>query len=195
MARNPHSISTLDEVEHFAASEIFVAAEDRRHPFRNAVLSTVGPKGPDARILVLRKATRTPFNVEFHTDTRSDKVTDIERNGRASVLLWNPELKLQVRLRVDAAMVADRTETAVAWANTPEPARASYNSAFSPGSQMEGTACKPAAQRKPADAKYFGIIRCRVIEMEVVLLRSEGHLRARFVYGEKGRGAASMLVP
>ena len=193
--KSARDISTLDEVENFAISELVEAATNRKHSFRNAVFSTIGDAGPTSRILVLRKATDAPFAIQFHTDTRSGKVTDLRHDSRASVLFWNPDQKIQVRLNVEAEMRSDTSETAAAWKNIPVDARNSYNTDLPPGSKTQGIAWRPAEQRKAADAKFFGIIHGHVTAMEVLVLRREGHLRARFTYGAKGRGMASFLVP
>lgn len=195
MIKKLPSTPSLKEVESFALSEITDAAVDRGHHFRNVVFSTIGDEGVASRILVLRKATSNPFAVQLHTDLRSGKVTELERDGRASILLWNPAIKCQVRLKVEAKTIVKGSDILTAWAETRGPSRASYNTCSAPGSEMDGEYWRPAAQRETANSMYFGIIHCITSEMEVLVLRREGHLRARFKYGFEGRAAACFLVP
>lgn len=185
----------LDGARTFATVEIMRATSDRSHPFRNAVLSTAGIGGAKARIIVLRKATEAPLSVEFHTDIRSSKIEDINNNQRVALLLWHPELKLQVRLRATAELVSEASKIRAAWQKTPRTARLSYNSEAAPGTAISSETWIPADQRTAADLKYFGILKCAVHEMEVLILRSKGHLRARFIYTNGEVVDAQFLVP
>lgn len=96
--------------------------------FRYVNLCTVDVDNrPQARLVVLRSADPKRRTTEIHTDIRSQKWTEIGNNSSATVLGFDPEKGLQLRLQGTAFLYPLETEIAVdAWSRLPSWTRATY---------------------------------------------------------------------
>lgn len=141
---------------------------DRRHPARHPVLATMGPDGPEARILVLRAASRAERVLELHTDALSPKVAQMAAEPRVALHVWVPKDRLQIRMRARAEVGPGDPAL---FASLPEAARANYGGA-APGSALgDGGA--------GGDPARFALIRCTLLEIDALEL-SDPHRRALF---------------
>jgi pyridoxamine 5'-phosphate oxidase len=160
----------------------------REAPARHVVLATVGlDGGPAARTVVLRGADRAAGVVEVHTDLHSAKVAELRRDGRAAVVVWDGERRLQARLSCVVTVLAGDAVAAV-WAQVPDPSRQSYGVVPAPGTPVAGA----LAYDRQADGAVFAVLRCVLHQVDLVHL-GEVHRRAEFarVDGWAGR----WLVP
>jgi hypothetical protein len=148
-------------------------ASEASDPFRFTVLATVGPEGPEARMVGLRMADRTARLVEVHSDARTAKVRAIAHDPRAALLLWDEATQEQLRLSVVIqAIPADP----VRWAAIPEVGRLNYGTDPAPGTPV---VAPEAVTRRPDIAQHMAL-RGRVVAMDAVSLAHDPHRRARF---------------
>ena len=77
------------------------AVTNRSSPFRIPVFMCAYQNQIDGRIVVLRKSNRKNNLLQFHTDLRSPKVGILEKNNKASLLFYDKEEKIQLRVKVD----------------------------------------------------------------------------------------------
>jgi pyridoxamine 5'-phosphate oxidase len=77
------------------------AVTNRSSQFRTPVFICGTQNDFDGRIVVLRKSDQTNKLVQFHSDIRSDKIEKLEKNKKASMLFYDKEEKIQVRLKVE----------------------------------------------------------------------------------------------
>ena len=103
---------------------------DRAAPARHIVLATTGPHGPEARLLVLRATDRTAGTLTLWTDTATAKTAELAQDPRAALLVWDPEARLQIRLR---ARLTLRPGTPAEWSALPDAAKALYGGTPAPG--------------------------------------------------------------
>jgi hypothetical protein len=158
-------------------------AADRRAPARHPVLATAGRDGgAEARILVLRGADRDGARIELHTDRLSGKAAELAADPRAALLVWDAEARLQIRLRLRAAMRTG-ADAAQAWARVPESARLQYGG-MPPGTPIAA----PGEDRPAAEAGRFAVLDCRVDEIETLVLGEDRHRRALFRRAEGWAG-------
>jgi hypothetical protein len=141
---------------------------DRRHPARHPVLATIGPDGPEARTLVLRRADRSEAALELHTDALSPKAAQIAADPRVALHVWIPKDRLQIRARAHAAL--HRGDPAL-FASLPPEARANY------GGPAPGDA--PSAEPSEGDPNRFIVMRCKLHEIDALVLE-ETHRRALY---------------
>jgi hypothetical protein len=154
---------------------------DRAAPARHVVLATTGADGPEARLLVLRATDRARGTLTLWTDAATAKAAELAREPRAALLVWDPEARLQIRLR---ARVAIRPGTPAEWDALAPAARALYGGAPPPGHALPD----PASHRPAPDPARFAILTATVEEIETLRL-SEPHERARFARPDGFRGA------
>ena len=77
------------------------AVTNRSSPFRIPVFVCGDQSDFDGRIVVLRKSDRTNNLLQFHTDLRSPKVDILKKNKNASLVFYDKEEKIQLRVKVE----------------------------------------------------------------------------------------------
>ena len=138
MENCPDWAEDLDRMLSHGLGEIERAVEDRHHGFRTFGLSTIGLDGtPRSRIVVLRKVFAADWTIRFHTDSRSDKVDEIAKDPRISVLFYDKDLKLQMRARGRAALSRKDGTALAAFEGARPLGRVCYRIQPGPGSIIE----------------------------------------------------------
>jgi pyridoxamine 5'-phosphate oxidase len=87
-----------------------------RSPLTLMQAATVGLDGsPQVRTIVLRKANEASSSISFVSDARSPKVAELIRDPRISLVGYDPEANVQIRLNGQALIQAKGPETRAAW--------------------------------------------------------------------------------
>lgn len=160
--------------------------EEPEGPWRLPVLATGGPNGATARVVVLRSYQWPRLSV--YTDSRTPKVQSIEAEPRVSLVFYDSESKVQIRLRGEATVVTSGRDWEEALSGVSEAAKADYYAERPPGAPLE----KPGdLELDLAGGGHFALIKVRICELEWLKLSHQGHLRACFQGPEEGR----WLVP
>ena len=108
--------------------------KDRRSPFHTPGLATVSPEGlPEIRTVVLRGCDPQTRNLRFHTDTRSAKIADMQKQPQAALHFYDPGAKIQLRVRARLELLTGEAH-ASAWDNTRPMSRECYQVTQAPGS-------------------------------------------------------------
>lgn len=155
------------------------------HPFRWPVLSTVAADGgPDSRIVVLRRFDPDGRLLVFHTDVRSPKVADLRRDSRCGFLFYDPDDRLQVRVRATAAVHHADDFARREFDALPGHNRATYASAGLPGADEPADAPFDYPPKPPADEAvafgHFVAVACVIERADTLELHPSGHRRAVF---------------
>ena len=143
----------------------------------------------DGRIVVLRKSDQQNNLVQFHSDIRSDKIPKLKSNKSASMLFYDKEEKIQVRLKVECTINHSNEITKESWSKTGHISRKCYLVENGPGTESP----KPTSGLKPEldnfeftmeqseeGYKNFTVIQCKIKSMEWLYLAAKGHRRAKF---------------
>jgi len=169
-------LSDLAAIEQHLWRELTRCVRDRDHGWRRAVLaSSRGADGADARLIVLREVQPERRQLVMYTDTRSPKVTQLQRDPRATLVCWSSALGWQLRLRGEIEIAADGLEVTSRWATIKHrPAAQDYLSPLAPGSDLEagGSVDRPR--------EHFGVLTFRVESIDWLELHALGHRRAAF---------------
>ena len=136
-------------------------------------LATLGANGPEVRTVVLRRADREAAEVEVNSDSRAVKVLALKEEPRAAVMLWDAEMRLQIRARLRCRVLVGDADR---WAALSDAARWNYGAEPPPGTPVEA----PDAWERPKARKGFAAIVGAVEEIDTVLLDPAGHRRALF---------------
>ena len=178
--------ATLDAVLADATSHLIRAARDRKSPMHVPV---VGTADGDLRMMVLRDCTANIGLLRFHTDARSAKVQAIGAQGSASVLAFDPEAKVQLRLSGPARVEVSGAIADAAWAAASEYARRCYLAMAAPGTptaeagsglptEVEGI--RPNEQQLLPARANFAVLLIEPTALDWLYLAHDGHLRAQF---------------
>ena len=177
------------------------AVKDRNSQFRIPVFSCGNNDNIESRIVVLRKSDENNNIVQFHSDIRSDKIDILKKNPKASFLFYDKELKIQVRLKVEAIINHKNDVTKQSWEKTQHISRKCYLVDNGPGtiSDEPTSGLKPeldnfdyTKEESEEGYKNFTVIQCKIKSIEWLYLAAKGHRRARF---DLENGREHWLIP
>ncbi len=166
--------------------------------------SVVGTSDGDLRVMVLREFDAGTHTLRFHTDARSPKVKSIEANPAMQILAYDPEAKIQIRMRGRGRVERDTPSADAAWDASTNFAKRCYLAESGPSSETaEPTSGLPqwVEGKNPDDAQVaaarqnFAIVLVTVTEFDWLYLANSGHRRAKVTIGDEGTPSVSWLVP
>jgi pyridoxamine 5'-phosphate oxidase len=154
------------------------------HPLRTPTLATIDASIPSLRMVVLRAVRPEARALVFHTDTRSAKWAQLAANPAASVLTWDPESQIQMRLTGQITRHGpDSPEAQSAWNVLPPYTRNTYAGA-PPGGALEATS--------GTDTDAFGVLVFTAQTLDWLHLSRAGNRRAQV---DLNTGHATWVAP
>jgi len=165
------------------------AVTNRSSQFRIPVFVCGDQKDFDGRIVVLRKSDQSNNLVQFHSDIRSDKIPKLKSNKNASMLFYDKEEKIQVRLKVECTINHSNEITKESWSKTGHVSRKCYLVENGPGTESDTptSGLKPeldnfefTMEQSEEGYKNFTVIQCKIKSIEWLYLAAKGHRRAKF---------------
>lgn len=174
----------LDAAFDHAWQELARAVADRQHGFRLIQLATTAADGtPRLRSVVLRAVAPATGQLQFHTDCRSHKVTEIAAQPRVALHAYDGRCKLQLRLLGSASPQQRDAASEAAWAASAEMSRVGYRIQPAPGAPItDPRAVTHAMPQAGLDPGYrnFMLVSVAVDRLEWLYLAAAGHRRARW---------------
>ncbi len=177
------------------------AVTNRSSRFRLPVFVCGDQNDFDGRIVVLRKSDQANNLLQFHSDIRSDKIPKLKNNKIASMLFYDKEEKIQVRIKVECLINHNNEITKESWSKTGHISRKCYLVDNGPGTESTNptSGLKPeldnfdfTMEQSEEGYKNFSVIQCKIKSIEWLYLASKGHRRARF---ELDNNKECWLVP
>ena len=165
------------------------AVTNRSSQFRIPVFICGDQSDIDGRIVVLRKSDQSKNLLQFHSDIRSDKIPKLKNNKKASMLFYDKEEKIQVRLKVECIINHENEITKESWSKTGHISRKCYLVDNGPGTESPHptSGLKPdldnfefTMEQSEEGYKNFTVIQCKIKSIEWLYLAAKGHRRARF---------------
>ena len=165
------------------------AVVNRGSPFRIPIFICGDQSDFDGRIVVLRKSDQSNNLIQYHSDIRSNKINKLKKNKNASMLFYDKEEKIQVRLKVDCIVNYNNEITKESWLKTGHMSRKCYLVDNGPGTESETptSGLKPeldnfefTMEQSEVGYKNFTVIQCKIKSMEWLYLAAKGHRRAKF---------------
>ncbi|MDA9744553.1 pyridoxamine 5'-phosphate oxidase family protein [Candidatus Pelagibacter sp.] len=177
------------------------AVKNRASQFRIPTFICGNDNNIGGRIVVLRKSDQSNNLVQFHSDIRSDKIEILKKNPNASMLFYDKDEKIQVRLKVNCVINHKNKITKTSWDKTQHISRKCYLVDKGPGtvSDVPTSGLKPeldnfdyTKEQSEEGYKNFTVIQCKIKSIEWLYLAAKGHRRARF---DLENSKNSWLVP
>lgn len=197
------NISTLNEVLESSWKLLHDGVRDFRNPFHHATLTTIDDEKPQVRIVILREFSEKDRTLICHCDSRGPKVLQIRDNPNVSWLFYDPKKWLQLRLSGTASVHTDDNAAESQWEKVRLIHRINYCAEIPPGSPSEKPSSGlPDFLRDKAPKlldglegrKNFAVIVCQFNEMDWLLLKLTGHMRAKFHWHDN-RMDGSWVIP
>ncbi len=165
----------LDEFLDFGWAQIYRGKADKKSPARQPTFVTSSADGfPNARTLVMRRSDRENNQIEFHTDTASSKMMELEKNPHAGIHIWLPKVQLQIQMDV-VVEVKVGDITIPKWKNVPTKSKFAYGTIPSPGTVINS----PLAYDYAPNQKRFAVLICHIQLIQLLLLGAK-HIRAKY---------------
>ena len=181
------------------------AVADPASPARTPVLISVSTDGlAQGRTVVLRGFNRQQRQLKVFTDVRSAKVAQLRAQPNCTLVGYQPDPMIQLRLNTRAVIHHDNELTRDAWTVMPGPNRCNYLTDPDPGSlSIEPTDGRPVitAESVPTQKEneiaysHFSVIVFTVNELEWLYLPRRGHRRAQFIWDEADSLQSHWLIP
>lgn len=196
---------TLAAIEAQVWGLLEAGTRSHRAPFHHGVVGTLGDDGPNLRTVILRGVDAGARRLRFHTDRRSPKFAELERDPRIAWTFYDEPSRLQLRVWGRAALHHGDALAEAHWQATPLNSRRVYQVLSAPGA----ISADPAADLPPEldDARWtagfserarphFAVVVTAVTRLQALYLHHAGHRRVEFRYGPDGqREIAHWLVP
>jgi len=185
----PAYYEDFKEIKKKIWSMLDYAVTNRNSQFRIPVFICGDQKDFDGRIVVLRKSDQSNNLVQFHSDIRSDKIPKLKNNKYASMLFYDKEEKIQIRLKVECTINHNNAITNESWKKTGHISRKCYLVDNDPGTESPTptSGLKPeldnfefTIEQSEEGYKNFTVIQCKIKSIEWLYLAAKGHRRARF---------------
>jgi len=164
------------------------ATTQRGSPFATVQAATIGLDGsPMVRTVVLRDTNRKDNAVSFHSDLRSAKVAELNRDPRISLVGYDRGEGVQVRLSGTAQLITDGPEKEHLWRAASVDTRSLYQSTTSPGMPVDATHITHVAQEDLDDFGYrnFCVINVSLTFIDFLQLRPVTHERVQLFLREQ----------
>ena len=185
----PAYYENFTEIKNKVWSMLDNAIKDRGSPFRIPVFICGNQDDFDGRIVVLRKSDQSNNLIQYHSDIRSNKITKLKNNKNASMLFYDKDEKIQVRLKVECIVNHNNDITKESWLKTGHMSRKCYlvdnspgTESYTPTSGLKSELDNFEFTMKQSEVGYknFTVIQCKIKSIEWLYLAAKGHRRAKF---------------
>ena len=184
---------TLNDIESSCWNELVTGSTQTKNPFHQPAFATNGEGEPEIRTVVLRKVLPESREIYIHTDMRSPKVANLQKNKRVSFLFYNFNERVQIRVSAIASLHIDDICADEAWMATGMNSRKTYMIDPGPGTELDFPSNgldpefinrDPTAEESKSGRKNFCLVISKVTSLEWLWLNSKGHRRAIFTYNQ-----------
>ena len=170
------------------------AVENAKTLFHTLAVSSIDNNQIATRVMVLREFNLKERYIRFHTDYRAAKIDHYSENNSASVLGYDPNLKIQIKLQGSISVHYNDYLTQAAWEGSTTRSKKCYS--------VKGGSTLEISDPKEYDLKdgniedgymNFAVLKFSFNNLEFLHLKSSGHRRALHSWNESF--ASTWLVP
>ena len=172
------SKNTLEEIPTIVFSELKKGSTKKKHPFKNVVLTTINEEIPMSRWVVFRKLT-SEQNLLIYTDSRTEKIKDLRKNSNSGLLFYNNKQGLQIYFSALSTIHQNNELTKKYWQGIVGTSSENYTTIHPPSSPINNIG-EGHKIDKDLNDKHFSIIELSPINMNILQLSRNGHIRANF---------------
>ena len=175
----PESYTDLDQTLNSADLILSDAVANATTLFHTPVVSSIKGKEVVSRVMVLREFNLANKMMRFHTDYRAAKIKQFTENNSVSVIGYDPDLKIQIKLQGKIRVHHDDEVTELAWKESNGRSKKCYS--IKDGSTKE--ILEPSdydIQDFEVEDGYenFAVLIFNFNTLEFLYLKSSGHRRA-----------------
>lgn len=182
----------LQEVETLAWKKLVNGSVKKKNGFRTMCVGTLNENNTAAlRIVVNRKVDEVNKTIYFHTDNRSRKYYDLQKDNRISLLFYDARQRVQIVVKARTTLHTNDALSNDRWKATSPQARLGYMTLEPPNTKSDKptlgyeerfSTIKPTDSESDLFQENFSVIACAVYELEFLYLNFSGNRKANFCY-------------
>ena len=182
----------LQGIESLAWKKLVNGSVKKKNGFRTMCVGTIDENNTAAlRIVVNRKVDEVQKTIYFHTDNRSRKFSDLQKDNRISLLFYDARQRVQIVVKATVAIHTNDPIAHERWKATSPQARLGYMTLIAPntmsnqptlGYEERFASIKPTDDESDPFEKNFSVVACTVYELEFLYLDFHGNRKANFYY-------------
>lgn len=175
----PDSYDQISETLSTAELILDNAVENAKTLFHTLVLSSHDEDRIVSRVVVLREFNSKERYLRFHTDARAPKINHFQKNSNASLLGYDPALKIQLKLqgRVDVHLNDDVTKSS--WNESTTRSKKCYSVEGGSSLRIDNPSEYDLKDGNIEDGYLnFAVLKFKYSSLEFLYLKSSGHRRA-----------------
>ena len=190
----PNLYKNIDETLESAKLILSEAVPNTQTLFHTPVVSTIHENKIVSRVMVLREFNFDNKILRFHTDNRAAKIDNITKNSSSTVIGYDPDLKIQIKMQGHTEVHIDDEVAKMAWNESTPRSKKCYS--------VKGGSTKEIGDPQDYDIqdfivedgyKNFAVLIFKFQSLEFLYLKSSGHRRA--IHKWDDNQTSTWLVP
>ena len=190
----PESYDDINQTLKISDMILTNAVENAKTLFHSPTVSSIDESGINSRVMVLREFNLKKRFMRFHTDYRAPKIKQYKKNNIASVLCYDPILKIQIKLQGIIDVNYQNSITRSAWDGSTTRSKKCYLVKGGSSLKISNPAEYDLKDGNIEDGYMnFAVLIFSFTTLEFLHLKSSGHRRALHTWDDKLQ--SSWLVP
>ncbi len=190
----PDSYDDINQTLKISDMILTNAVENAKTLFHSPTVSSIDESGINSRVMVLREFNLKKRFMRFHTDYRAPKIKQYKKNNIASVLCYDPILKIQIKLQGIIDVNYQNSITRSAWDGSTTRSKKCYLVKGGSSLKISNPAEYDLKDGNIEDGYMnFAVLIFSFTTLEFLHLKSSGHRRALHIWDDELQ--SSWLVP
>ena len=190
----PDSYSTLGETLQVADNILSDAVDNSKTLFHTLVVSSFDGSKISSRVMVLREFDINKRIMRFHTDYRAPKIKQFSNKSIATVVGYDPNIKVQIKLHGKINVYQNNDISQKAWEASTNRSRKCYSVKGGSSKLIENPNEYDIKEYDAEDGyKNFSVLIFSFDSLEFLYLKRSGHRRA--IHSWDHDLVSSWLVP
>ena len=175
----PDSYSHIGETLDSAKLILSEAVSNTQTLFHTPVVSTMNENKIVSRVMVLREFNFDKKILRFHTDNRAAKIDNLTKNPSSTVIGYDADLKIQIKMQGEAKVHIDDEVAKIAWNESTPRSKKCYSVKGGSSKKIENPGDYDITNFEVEDGyQNFAVIIFNFLSLEFLYLKSSGHRRA-----------------
>ena len=190
----PDSYDNIDQTLITADQILSDAVENAKTLFHSPIVSSIKDSKIVSRVMVLREFNLKERFMRFHTDYRAPKIKQYKNNSTATVVGYDPILKVQIKLQGIIEPHYDNDIARNAWEGSTTRSKKCYSVRGGSSFEMDNPREYDLKDGNIEDGYInFAVLIFKFDSLEFLHLKSSGHRRAIHIWDDVYK--SSWLVP
>ena len=175
----PDTYDQISDTLNTAESILDNAVDNAKTLFHTLTLSSHDEGKIASRVVVLREFNSKERYLRFHTDARAPKIKHFQKNSNASILGYDPTLKIQLKLQGNIEVHLNNDVTKASWNESTARSKKCYSVEGGSSLEIDNPSDYDLKDGNIEDGYLnFAVLKFKYTSLEFLYLKSSGHRRA-----------------